>query len=452
MTRPMRFWLACLALAGFAWVGLAGVAAAAAGVERVVSPGGIEAWLIEDHSNPLIAVALGFHGGAALDPPGQEGLSYLAAGLMDEGAGDLDSAAFQQRLADRAIEFGFSASQDSIIGRVRLLTADRDEAFALLSEALTRPRFDAAPIARVRSQMLSIIAQRAGDPDSIADRAWSHLLLERHPYARSLLGNAQSLEAITGTDLQAFAAARFGRDQMRIAVVGDIDGATLSGLLDRSFAGLPAHAGPVALPEASPPRQGGVAVLERDLEQSVVVFGETGLKRRDPDYYAAALLDDIMGGGNFASRLQRSLREQRGLVYSIDTGLYTLDHAGLLSGSLGTKSATVGQAIDLVRAEWQRMRDDGPTAAELADAKTHLIGAYPLRFVDSLGSAESLLAIQLDGLPIDYIKGRKQDYGAVTLADARRVARRLYDPAALRFFVLGKPAGLAPTLKAPATD
>jgi zinc protease len=446
----MRRWLAGVAIAGVAWLGLA--EGAAAGVERVVSPGGIEAWLIEDHSNPLMSVAVGFHGGAALDPLGKEGLSYLAAGLLDEGAGELDSAAFQQRLADRSIEFGFSASQDSITGRMRLLTADRDEAFGLLNLALTRARFDAAPIARVRSQILSMIARRAGDPESIADRAWRHLLLERHPYARSLLGNAQSLDAITSADLHGFAAGRFGRDQMRIAVVGDIDAATLGRLLDRTFAGLPAHAAPVDLPEASPPRRGGIALVQHDLEQSVVLFGETGLKRSDPDFYAAALLDDIMGGGNFASRLQRSLREQRGLVYSVDTGLFTLDHAGLLSGSLGTKNASVGQAIELVRTEWQRMRDHGPTAAELTDAKTHLIGAYPLRFVDSLGSAESLLAIQLEGLPTDYIDQRKQDYGAVTLADARRVARRLYDPDGLRFFVLGRPPGLAATLAAPAMD
>jgi len=463
MTRVRR-WAGRLAVAGFAWLGLSGLGhsglglsgggAALAGqpVERVVSPRGIEAWLIEDHSNPLIAVAIGFHGGAALDPPGKAGLSYLGTGLMDEGAGDLDSAAFQQRLADRAIDFSFSASQDSVVGRLRLLSADRDEAFALLGQALTRPRFDAAPIARVRSQVLSIIAERAGNPESVADRAWRHLLLAPHPYARSLLGDAASLGTIDAADLHRWAAARFGRDQMRIAVVGDIDMATLARLLDRSFADLPAHAAPVALPEASPPRQGGIALVEQDLEQSVVVFGEAGLKRRDPDYYAAALLDDIMGGGNFASRLQRALREQRGLVYSIDTGLFTLEHAGLLSGSLGTKNASVAEAIALVRAEWRRMRDEGPTAAELADAKTHLIGAYPLRFVDSLGAAESLLAIQLDGQPIDYIEERKQDYGSVTLSDARRVARRLYDPAALRFLVLGKPAGLTATLPPPATD
>jgi zinc protease len=262
----------------------------------------------------------------------------------------------------------------------------------------------------------------------------------------------RALDALGAADLRRWTAARFGRDQMRVAVVGDIDAATLKRLLDRSFADLPAHAAPVDLPEASPPRQGGIALIEHDLEQSVVVFGEPGIKRGDPDYYAAALLDDIMGGGNFASRLQRTLREQRGLVYSIDTGLYTLDHAGLLSGSLGTKNASVAEAIALVRAEWQRMRDHGPTAAELADAKTHLIGAYPLRFVDSLGSAESLLAIQLEGLPIDYIEQRKQNYGAVTLADARRVAKRLYDPAGLRFLVLGKPAGLTATLPLPATD
>jgi zinc protease len=443
-------WLPRFALAGFAWLGVIG--AAHADVERVVSPKGIEAWLIEDHSNPLISVAIGFQGGAALDPAGKEGLSYLASGLMDEGAGDLDSAAFQKKLADLAIDFGFHADQDSIVGHLRTLTSHRDEAFALLHLALTRPRFDAAPLARVRSQVLSIIAEQAGNPESIADRGWWRLMIDGHPYARPIKGRSESLTAITPSDLHRFTAARFGRDRMRIAVVGDIGPKELSILLDRSFAELPAKAAPIDIPEAKPATPGGIAVVERDLDQSVVLFGAPGLKRNDPDFYAAALLDDILGGGNFTSRLQRELREKRGLVYSIDTGLVALDRAGLVSGSLGTKNASVGQAIELVRTAWQKMHDDGPSAAELADAKTHLIGRYALHFVSSMEAAGSLLGIALDGLPIDYMQSRIRHFNAVTPEDARRVARRLYDPSELRFFVLGRPTKLKATLPAPLTD
>ncbi len=434
--------IACLAVSVPGW----------AAVARVVSPGGIEAWLIEDHTNPLISLSVGFHGGTALDPAGKEGLAYLASGMLDEGAGELDSAAFQKKLADLAIDFGFDADVDSFTGHLRTLTIHREEAFALLHLALTRPRIDAAPLARVRGQVLSIIAEEAGDPESIAGQAWFRLMLDGHPYGRPLKGNAKSLAAITANDLRAFAAARFGRDQMHIAVVGDITAAELGPLLDRSFADLPAKSALIDLPEATPPAQGGIALMDRDLGQSIVLFGHAGIKREDPDFYAAALIDDIMGGGNFASRLQRSLREKRGLVYSVGTDLITMDHAALLSGSFGTKNASVAQAIVLVRAEWQRMQDMGPGAQELIDAKTHLIGQYPLRFISTQRAADALLGIELAGLPIDYVEKRAQYFDAVTLADARRVARRLYHAAALRFLVLGRPAGVSGDLPAPPID
>jgi zinc protease len=430
--------------------GLAGSASAA--VEKVVSPGGIEAWLIEDHTNPLISVAVGFHGGSALDPAGKEGLAYLESGLLDEGAGDLDSAAFQARLADLAIDFNFEATDDDFTGGIRTLTVRRDEAFSLLHLALTKPRIDAEPLTRVRNQVLSIIASQASDPDHVAGQAWLRLMLDGHPYGRPNKGTAASLKAITAEDLRAFASQRFGRDQLRIAVVGDITPADLAPLLDKTFGDLPGKAASVDVPEAPAPGPGGIAVMERDLDQSVVLFGEAGIKRDDPDFYAAALIDDIMGGGNFSSRLQRSLREKRGLVYSIDTGLVTLDHLGLLSGSFATKNASAMEAINLAREEWRKMGESGPTAGELADAKTHLIGEYPLRFDSTQKAADALLNIQLAGLAIDYVDKRASYFDRVTLEDARRVARRLYHADALRFFVLGHPAGVASTLPVPAAQ
>jgi zinc protease len=432
----------CLALGQSAW----------AKVQRVVSPGGIEAWLIEDHSDPLISLSIGFHGGSALDPAGKEGLAYLASGLLDEGAGDLDSKAFQAKLAELAVDFGFEADDDSFVGTMRTLTAHRDEAFLLLHLALMRPRMDSEPLGRVRGQVLSALAEEASDPQTIAGHAWFRLMLDGHPYSQPAKGNAKSLAAVTGTDLRRFAAERFGRDQMHIAVVGDITAGDLAILLDRSFADLPARAAPVALGEAPAPGPGGIALIDRDLDQSTVLFGESGVKRDDPDFYAAALIDDIMGGGNFSSRLQRSLREKRGLVYSIDTNLITLDHAALLSGSFGTKNASVAEAIALTRAEWRRMGESGPTAGELEDAKTHLIGEFPLRFDSTLKAAEALLGIELAGLPIDYVERRAEHFARVSLADARHVAHRLYRADALRFLVIGRPDGVKGDLSAPPAE
>ena len=439
--------LAAVALTGLGWL-LSGTNAFAA-VERVVSPGGIEAWLIEDHTNPLISLAVGFRGGSALDPAGKEGMAYLISGLLDEGAGDLDSDAFQAKLAELGIDFSFDSNSDSIVGQVRTLTAHRDEAFSLLHLALTRPRIDAAPLARIRGQVLSIIASEAGDPDSVAGQTWFRMMFPGHPYARPEKGTAKSLNAITGTDLRKFVQRRFGRDQMRIAVVGDITAADLARLLDQSFGDLPAKAASPDVSEAPPPGPGGIAVMGRDLDQSIVVFGEAGIKRSDPDFYAAALLDDTLGGGDFSSRLTRELRIKRGFVYSISTDLITLDHAGLLSGSFSTKNASAAEAIKLTREQWQQMGDSGPTASELADAKTHLIGAYPLRFDSTQNAAYTLLGIQLAGLPLDYVDRRAGYLQAVSLADAKRVAHRLYHAEDLRFLVLGKPTGVTGTLPLP---
>jgi zinc protease len=424
-------------------------AAAEAAAQKVVSPQGIEAWLIEDHGNPLISLAIGFHGGAASDPAGREGLARLAASLLDEGAGEMKSAAFQEKLADLGIDFGFSADQDDFTGQMRMLTQHRDEAFDLLRLALTAPRFDADAISRMKAQMLSSIAIDAADPGTVAYRAWMRLELGDHPYTHPVKGTPASIAAITAADLRGFVAQRLGRDQMRIAVVGDINAGELAALLDRTFGSLPAKAAPLAVPEAHPAAKGGVAVIERDLAQSIAVFGQAGIDRADPDFYAAVLLDDIMGGGNFKARLMDSLREKRGLVYYVGTGLAVYDHAALVTGSLGTKNATAGQAIDLVRSEWQRMHDEGPSAAELADAKTHVIGAYPLNFTSTWSSASALLDLALSGRPIDYAEKRPALFAAVTLADAKRVAHRLYDPSALRFLVLGRPEGVTATLSSP---
>lgn len=440
-------WLLAACLAGLGFLLAGGVASAA--VERVVSPGGIEAWLIEDHTNPLISLAIGFRGGSAQDPVGKEGMAFLAAGLLDEGAGGLDSATFQTKLSDLAIDFNFDADADSIIGSVRMLTAHRDEAFELLHLALTKPRIDAEPLMRVRNQVLSIIASEASSPDEVAGKAWFRMMLADHPYGRPAKGTAKSLAAITGTDLRKFAARQFTRERMLIAVVGDIGPADLARLLDRSFGDLPAHGASPALSEAPPPGPGGIAVMGRDLDQSVVLFGEAGIKRSDPDFYAAALLDDIVGGGDFSSRLTRDLRIKRGLVYGIETGLVTLDHAALLSGSFSTKNASAREAIELTRAEWKRMGEAGPSESELADAKAHLIGSYPLRFDSTQKAANVLLGIQLAGLPIDYVDKRAGYIQAVSLADAKRVARRLYHADDLRFLVLGRPVAVAGTLPVP---
>jgi zinc protease len=415
----------------------------------VTSPGGIEAWLIEDHSSPLLSVALGFRGGAALDPAGKEGLADMATSLLDEGAGDLDSEAFQKRIADLALDLSFDAGLDSLSGQMRTLTQNRDAAFDLLRQALTVPRFDAEPVERIRGQLLARLARNAVQPGDLADRVWWRTVFPDHPYGRDPDGTPASLAAITQADLRDWAKARLGRDNLVLGVVGDISAADLAPLLDKTFGALPAKAAPSALPIASAQAPGDVIVIQRPVPQSVVVLGEGALRRDDPDYYAATLVNYVLGGGGFASWLTREVREERGLAYSVSSALITLDHAGLLQADVATENARVAESIAVIREQWKRMAEEGPTAAELADAKTYLIGSFPLRLASTGSAARVLVSIQLDNLGFDYLDRRDELINGVTLEDAKRVARRLFDPARLTVVVVGSPVGVTATRPPP---
>jgi len=442
--RPLRGLVAAIALAlalGLSSV-LASRAAEAVEIQRVVSPGGVEAWLVEDHSVPIIALRAAFRGGAALDPAGKEGLADFVSKTLDEGAGDLDSQAFQAKLEDLVITLRFDAGLDNFSVNLRTLTENRDTALELLRLALTAPRFDDEPVERVRRAILSGLARDSEDPDYLARRHWWRATFPDHPYGRPVRGVIDTVKGIAREDLRAFVRQRLGRDNLVLGVVGDISAAELGPILDRTFAGLPAAATPAAVGDAAPDLPGGVTVIEKDVPQSVVAFGQQGLKRADPDWYAAYALNYILGGGGFTSRLYQEIRERRGLAYSVYSYLTPMDHAGLLVGGVGTENGRVRESIELIRQEIRRIRDDGPSAEELENAKTFLTGSFFLRFDRTDRIANILVAIQLDDLGIDYLDRRNALIEAVTMADIRRVAKRLLDPDRITFVVVGRPDGL----------
>lgn len=423
--------------------------AAALEPQRVMSPGGIEAWLIEDESNPLLAVEFAFKGGAAEQPEGLEGVAALATSLLTQGAGDLESDAFQQELADRSIDLSFSASQDSLQGSLLTLTRQREEAFRLLRLAMTEPRFDTPAVERLRQQYQVVQARRAQDPGTIAARGLYGLLFGDHPYARPSEGTPESLAKIQTEDLRSFIADQLARDRLYIAAAGDIDAETLGRLLDETFGPLPAEGALRQVPAVTPDSQGGILVVERDQPQSTVVMGHGGIARSDPDYYAAALINYVLGGGSFSSRLFTEVREKRGLAYSVNTSLANLQEAPLVVGSVGSENARVEEALGLIQAEWRRMAQEGPSEEELQAAKDYLLGAFALGLSSSSRIAGTLLQLQLDDLGIDYMDEREEFIRSVTPEDARRVAGKLLDPEALTVVVVGRPAGLVSTRSPP---
>lgn len=423
---------------------LAFPAAADVKIQEVRTPGGLLAWLVTDHTVPLIAVEFGFRsGGAALDPEGRQGLANFASGLLDEGAGELDSLAFQTRLDELAVKLDFSASRDEFSGSLQTLTKNKEEAFRLLGLALAEPRFDAEAVERIRAQILTRLVRDLEDPGTVASRTWFDRAFEGHPYHKPVWGYPETVRAIEQEDLKAFARSRLSRDGLLIAVVGDITAEELGPLLDGAFGGLPAK-GDVsgAIADVVPHNLGRIEVKRRQIPQSVIAFGLPGVQRDDPDWYAAYVMNYLLGGGGFNSLLMEELREERGLTYGVFTHLYPLDHSGVWFGSVATQNARVAETLEVLRATLRRFVEEGPTEEELADAKTYINGSFPLALSGSSRIASLLLAIRRDDLGLDYLDRRESLINAVTQEDVRRVARRLIDPEKLLTVVVGDPKGV----------
>jgi zinc protease len=420
-------------------------------VERVVSPGGIEAWLVEDHTNPIISMEFSFKGGASLDPEGKTGTANMLAATLDEGAGPYDSKAFRAKLENLSIKISYDAGLDRFSGSFQTLTQNAEEAYELLRLSLSDPRFDEEPVERIRSQIQIGLAREETDPDAIAGRTLWKLWFPDHPYGRPSDGTTESVAAITRDDLEAYRQTELSLDRLKIGVVGDITPEALGQVLDRVFASLPAEGEPIEVAEAAPQNLGETLVIEQDVPQSVVSLGHAGVKRDDPDYYTAYVVNYILGGGGFASRLFEEVREKRGLAYSVYSYLYPFDHAALVLGGTATANERVSESLGLIREEWARMASEGPTAEELQNAKTYLTGSFPLRFSNSPRIAGMLVGMQQEGLGIDYLEKRNSYIEAVTLEEAKRVAAELYKPEEMTVVVVGKPEGIEATRPAPQT-
>jgi zinc protease len=426
-----------------AWLALAASAPAhATTIERVVSPGGIQAWLVHEPAVPLITVQFAFACGAVQDPPGKAGTANLTAALLDSGAGDLDLKAFSDRLERKAIEMGFSAQRDTIRGSLRTLAENRDEAFDLLRLALTAPRFDAKDVEVNRAQILSLLRRETTNPGDIASRRWWETAFEGHPYGRPINGTPETLPNITIDDLKGYTHRVLAQQNLKIAVVGDIDAETLKPLLDRVFGALPEAPDLTPVANATPQGLGRRIDVSLDVPQTVVDFGGPGIARSDPDFMAAYIVNHILGGGSSDSRLYREVREKRGLAYSVSDSLVWLDHAALFIGGTATRGDRAGETVNLIEKEISRLADSGPTAAELAEAKNYLNSSFALNLDTSDKIAAFMVQIQLDGFGSDYFTRRPEMINAVTLADAQRVAKRLLDKGLL-VTVVGKPQGVA---------
>lgn len=417
------------------------VPAQAVDIQEVTSARGITAWLVEEPSIPFTAIEIRFQGGTVLDAPGKEGSVNLMMGLIEEGAADLDAQGFAQRTEELAANFSFDAFQDSVSVSARFLTENRDEAIALLRDALVEPRFDQDAVDRVRGQVLSIIRSDSTDPNRIASQTLAELSFSGHPYASPSNGNLESVSALTRDDIVAAHQGVMARDRIFVGAVGDITAEELAVLLDELLGDLPAVGAPFP-EETAVALEGGLTVVPFETPQSVAQFGHSSIERTDPDFFAAFVANEIFGGSGFQSRLMNEVRVKRGLTYGVGSFLVDGDYAERIVGQVASDNDRIADAIEVIKDEWARIADLGVTEEELEEAKTFLTGAYPLRFDGNGRIAGILVGMQVDGLPITYVDTRNDRVNAITLEDIRRVTKRIYRPDDLHFVVVGQPEGL----------
>lgn len=416
--------------------------ATALDIREVKTPKGITIWLVEDHAIPLIVMDFRFFGGESHEPEDKQGLATFLSVMLDEGAGDMPSQVFQRRVEELAMKLSFSSSLDYFSGSFKTLTRNREASFALLKLALTRPRFDADAVERMRRQLIATLKRKRQQPDHIAFQAFKKALFGDHPYARSGYGALASLRAITAGDLRDLHRRLFARNKLLVTMAGDIDAATAARLVDATFGELPAKSGIREIDKPVFPQRPVTRIIKRPIPQTLIFMGHEAPVRADPDFIAAELVRYILGGGNL-SRLNTELREKRGLTYSTYAALHALRKTGVFLAHASTVNGKAGETLKLMRQTLARLAEEGPTEKELREAKTYIINSYYLGFGSLSGIASNLLGIRGYNLGIDYLKRRKRLIEAVTIEDTRRVARRLIRLEKMITILTGQPQGVA---------
>jgi len=418
------------------------IPARAASIQNIDLGPHAQVWFAEDHTVPIVVFNISLPAGSAYDPPGKAGLAEFAGSMIDEGAGGLDSKAFHEALANRAITFNASAERDFLVISISTLKENAPEAMHLLQLALTRPRFESEALQRVRAQIIQSLQQDQVEPQRLAARGFMRAFFGGHAYAHPVSGEIDSISSVNTADLRNFVRGHWVKNGLKIAVAGDITAPALAKLLGQTFQPV-SGASPPPLPNVGRLGAPGIHIIPLPVPQPTAIFGLPGIMRHDPDFIPAYVANYILGGGGFSSRLTDEVRVKRGLTYGISTALTSYDKASVLLGSVATRADAIRQTLQVVKDTMANFAANGPTQQELDDAKTYLTGSFPLAFSSNSATAAQLGTFQRQNLDIGYVARRNSLIEAVTLADVRRVGKRLFDPARLTVVIGGSPAGAA---------
>lgn len=407
-------------------------------VEEVISKKGYKLWMIEDNYLPIVSIKIAFtKSGTAYDKEEKKGLSYMVTGLLDEGAGGISSFEYRKKLEALASTISFDVDEDNFYVNVKTLKDNLEETLKLLNLTLTKPNLKPEVIERIRNQILVIIQKKLESPQYVASKKFKESIFGEHPYSRTKYGNADTIKSISRENIVDYVNNTFSKENIVISVVGDVSKSKIKKLLDKYLKLEKGLREVVNIPDVNINKKKQHIKIPKGIQQSVVYFGSEGLKRSDKDFYPAYIMNHILGGGGFESRLLDTVREKNGLAYSTYSYLSTYHKAGLFVGYVGTDAKRVDKSISLIKKELNKLYKNGVTEKELSDAKDYLVNSYPLKMTKNENLATYLSVMQLEDLGIDFLEKRNDYVRSVTVEQVKNMAQRMLDVDKMTFVVVG---------------
>ncbi len=408
---------------------------------KFVTPNGMTILVLEQHFLPIVEVHALVKTGSAQDPPDKAGLANLVASLLDEGTATRTSKQLAEQIDFIGGSLEVKASEDFTTASARVLKKDVDLGFMLLADILQHPAFPKPEFERIRSQILGEMASDNDDPGHVAMKAFNQLVFHGHPYRWPLNGTEESLGKIAHADVLGFYNREYVPSQVILTIVGDISGEQVTALVQTHFGTWKKPAPPSRnVKKAAPVERRTVQLIEKDLTQSNVVLGHGGISRTNPDFYAVTVMNYILGAGGFSSRLMDSIRDKQGLAYGIMSHFDARQMPGSFWVNFQTRTEATNQAIQGVLAEIKSIREAPVSDQELSEAKSFLVGSFPLRLDSTAKLAQVLAQVEFYGLGFEYFSQYPKWIERVTKEDVQRVAKQYLDPQRYALVVVGNAA------------
>ncbi|MBI3803160.1 MAG: insulinase family protein [Nitrospirae bacterium] len=417
----------------------ASVPAAEIKPKRIVTENGITLLILERPSLPIVSVTALVRAGSLYDPNNKAGLANLTTSLLDEGTKKRTSTQIADAVDFIGADLSASANEDYMTATLHLLKKDADTGFDLLSDILINPVFDPKEVERVRKSILGTLISEKDQPQAVASRAFRGIVFGEHPYRNPVIGGEETVPNITREEIVSFHRSYFVPNNLILSIVGDVTEKEAVALTKKYFGKWERKQ--IVFPRVGPPTpfQGKkLELIDKELTQASVMLGHVGIDRANPDYYAVTVMNYILGGGGFSSRMMADIRDNKGLVYSIYSYFEANRYPGEFAVSLQTRSKSTNEAIEGVVQEIARIRKEPVVDRELAEAKAYLVGSFPLRMETTARLAALLASIEYYQLGLDYFEKYPSYINRVTREDVLRVAQKYLDPDHYALVVVAK--------------